>query len=372
MTMATQLKQKPLATRRAGENSRQLPVGEVAKPRQSQAIRPSIDDQPFTLDQELVPFATWTTEPIWVPPKDSAREMAQTMLDKCSLLAPRADRWSEVIDQHRSSFTQVREIELSEASIRLPKGRLYVSITEQSDFDKITDKIPNCVKTRLEEFLQGPGRRHGTKVYYLKPLCVEVGDQLIFTTQAELDSTIEDIRDQVFAHYRRMILAHRTRRAILRAIDLAIALPRAIVKMRHESAKRKVDAYQARLEYNRRKLALRAANLHRKCRTDGCEYDEMLALTNPLERRDVVEQFGVEHDLSRAERDRLLTLTSITLPWFVTIPLAIYYASHFTLTLAPPIALCDPAFVAEMPGSRGVLLKIGHFDEVGGVTHVEI
>ncbi|WP_186775666.1 hypothetical protein [Rubripirellula tenax] len=30
------------------------------------------------------------------------------------------------------------------------------------------------------------------------------------------------------------------------------------------------------------------------------------------------------------------------------------------------------AFVAEMPGSDGVVLKIGHFDEVAGVTRVEI
>jgi hypothetical protein len=38
----------------------------------------------------------------------------------------------------------------------------------------------------------------------------------------------------------------------------------------------------------------------------------------------------------------------------------------------PPIVACDPAFVAELPGSNGVVLKIGHFDEVGGVNHVEI
>jgi len=38
----------------------------------------------------------------------------------------------------------------------------------------------------------------------------------------------------------------------------------------------------------------------------------------------------------------------------------------------PPLVMCDPAFVAEMPGEPGVLLKIGHFDEVAGVTHVEI
>ena len=39
-----------------------------------------------------------------------------------------------------------------------------------------------------------------------------------------------------------------------------------------------------------------------------------------------------------------------------------------TVTVAPPLVVCDPAFVAEMPDNPGVLLKIGHFDEVGGVT----
>ena len=220
--------------------------------------------------------------------------------------------------------------------------------------------------------MQGPGRRHGTKVVYLKPLCVEVGDQLIFTTPAELNATITKIRDEVFTQYRRMALPHRARQYALQAVDLALAAPRAIVKARRDRAKRKVDAYQASLEFNRRKLALRATNLHRKTRTDGCEFDEMLALTNPLRREDVIEQYGIEHDLTQAERDRLLTLTSITLPWFVTIPLAIYYISQVSVTLVPPVLMCDPAFVAEMPGSNGVVLKIGHFDEVAGVTHVEI
>ncbi len=155
-------------------------------------------------------------------------------------------------------------------------------MTEQQDFDKITDKVPNCVKTRLEEFLQGPGRRHGTKVYYLKPLCVEAGDKLIFTTEEV--SASKRFATKCFTQYRRMALPHRTRQYFLQAVDLALAAPRAIVKARRDRAKRKVDAYQARLEYNRRKLALRATNLHRKCRTDGCEFDEMLALTNPLDR----------------------------------------------------------------------------------------
>ena len=69
------------------------------------------------------------------------------MLNSCSLLASRDECWSAVIAEHRAAFTQVREIELAQASIRLPKGRLYVSVTEQADFDKITEKIPNCVRT---------------------------------------------------------------------------------------------------------------------------------------------------------------------------------------------------------------------------------
>ncbi len=340
--------------------------------RSAPAVQPSWSSDPFSLDQELVPFGKWTSRPIWVPPKDSSRELAKTMLEQCGLLASRETCWSAAIAEHRSSFTQVREIELPQASIRLPKGRLYVSVTEQADFDKITDKVPNCVRTRLDEFLQGPGRRLGTKVYYLKPLCVEVGDKLIFTTDEELDTTIGKIQNEVFAHYRRMALPHTARKCLLQAADLALAAPRAIVKARRDRAKRKVDAYQAQLEFNRRKLALRATNLHRKWRTDGCEFDEMLALTNPLEREDVIEQYGIENELTKAERDQLLMLTSISLPWFITVPLALYYISQVTVTLAPPVALCDPAFVAEMPGSKGVVLKIGHFDEIAGVTHVEI
>jgi hypothetical protein len=38
----------------------------------------------------------------------------------------------------------------------------------------------------------------------------------------------------------------------------------------------------------------------------------------------------------------------------------------------PPLMVCDPAFVAELPDFRGMLHKIGHFDEIGGVTHIEI
>jgi hypothetical protein len=43
-----------------------------------------------------------------------------------------------------------------------------------------------------------------------------------------------------------------------------------------------------------------------------------------------------------------------------------------TAVSASAVAVCDPVFVAELPESPGVLLKIGHFDEIAGVTHVEL
>jgi hypothetical protein len=62
-----------------------------------------------------------------------------------------------------------------------------------------------------------------------------------------------------------------------------------------------------------------------------------------------------------------------TVPWFVAMSLTVSFLSSTAAYLAgPPLIVCDPAFVAEMPGSGGVVLKIGHFDEVGGITHVEI
>lgn len=89
-----------------------------------------------------------------------------------------------------------------------------------------------------------------------------------------------------------------------------------------------------------------------------------------------IEQYSVEMQLSRAERQRLQRAALHTLPWFVALSLGGSYASSIAasvaLSFAPPLLVCDPAFVAEMPGSEGMVLKIGHFDEIGGVTHVEI
>lgn len=331
---------------------------------------------PFTLEQELEPFGTWVGESIWIPPKDSSAEFAKSMLGRHGLLASKCECWSSVVEEHREVFQQIREIDLRQASIRLPKGKLFVSVTEEDRFGEITDVIPDCVKTRLEEFMTGPAKRAGAKVFYLKPLCVELGDDLIFTTRESVQAAISLVQSEVFSAYRRMYLTHRPIRSLLRAVDAGLSLPRKIIVDYHQRKQKAIDAYQARLEFSRRKLALRACNQYRRLRTDGCTFEEMLNLTNPLERNDVIEQFGIEQQLSQSERNRLKMAALQSLPWFVALSLSISYATSLAasiaITVAPPMLVCDPAFVAEMPGSGGVVLKIGHFDEIDGVTHIEI
>jgi len=229
------------------------------------------------------------------------------------------------------------------------------------------------VQTRLEEFLAGPGKKPGVKVYYLKPLCAEVDDKLILTDREDVAAAIKKIQDEVFAEYRRLALVRRPKAALVGAANLALAVPRSVVNYFVERRQKAIDAYQSRLEFKRRKTALRAAKIHLKCRTDGCTFDEMLALTNPLQRADVIDQYCIEEELSRAKRDQLVRMAAGTVPWFVTLSLGIWQVTTVvTLLMTPPVVVCDPAFVAEMPGSRGVVLMIGHFDDVGGVTHVEI
>jgi hypothetical protein len=74
-------------------------------------VRPSIVDSasaaPFTLDQELVPFGAWVGAPIWAPPKDANRALAETMLSTRPF-ASRDERWAAVLRKHRREFTQVR------------------------------------------------------------------------------------------------------------------------------------------------------------------------------------------------------------------------------------------------------------------------
>lgn len=229
------------------------------------------------------------------------------------------------------------------------------------------------MQTRLDEFLSGPGERRGVKVYYLKPLCIEVGDNLILTTREDLTAAITKVREEVFAEYRRIALYRRPLQAIVAAANIGLAVPRDAMNYVVQRRQKAIDAYQARLEFKRRKLALGAARTHRKCRTDGCTFDEMLELTSPLKRTDVIEQHCIEEELSRAKRDQLMRLAAGAVPWFVALSLTTSYVSTLTLMVAtPPVVVCDPAFVAEMADSPGILLKIGHFDEVAGVTHIEI
>lgn len=339
-------------------------------------VSPSVNlrnDKPFSLEQELEPFAAWTSQPIWVPPKDSSTELAESMLKRCGAFQNRDACWSAIAEEHRSSFTQVREVEMVKASIRLPKAKLYVTVTERADFDKIEDPIPACVQTRLNEFLDGPGSQKGVKVYYLKPLCVEVDDELVFTTTESLSQAIADVQDRVFAEYRRLYWQRRPSQWVRSVSDACLALPKAIFEYAERRRQRLISDYEAKLEFTRRKTALRAANLHRKVRTDGCTFNQMLALTNPLEKTDVARQYSIEHELSPAQREALLRTAAGSLPWFAALAYAASFLPGIIITLtAPPVLVCDPAFVAEMPDNPGTLLKIGHFDEVRGVTHVEI
>ncbi|MCA9138620.1 MAG: hypothetical protein KDB00_17735 [Planctomycetales bacterium] len=339
-------------------------------------VRPSKVDpataRPFTLDQELEPFGNWTSDTVWVPPKDQSTEMAETMLRRSGLLTPKDKSWAAVVDEHRNQFTQVREIELTKASIRLPKGKLFVTVTDQKNFDTITDEIPSCVQTRLDEFLAGPGKQRGVKVYYLKPLCIEVDDELVFTSREDLMAAVTKIREEVFTEYRRLYLFRKPKQVLTELANATLAVPRAVANFAVKRRQKAIDAYQAKLEFNRRKTALRAAKTHNKFRTDGCTFNQMLALTNPLDRLDVVQQYGIENQLSKMKRDQLIRMAAGHVPWFVALSLGVSYLTYISVTFVPPVLVCDPAFVAEMPGSKGQLLKIGHFDDVAGVRHVEI
>ena len=327
----------------------------------------------YSPDQELQLFAKWTSESIWVPPKDNSTQLAMSMLNQFSPFTSKEVCWDAMVKEHRSKFTQVREIELPKPSIRLPQGRLFVSVTERKDFDKIDDPIPNCVRTRLEEFLSSEGMKRGAKVYYLKPLCVESDQQLIFTTREQLNAAIAQIQDEVFAEYRRMYLGHRAQQAATRVIDMGLAIPRWYVKRFLNRKKREIDDYHAKLEYERRQRALLATQAFHENRTTGCTFDEMLALLDPPEREDVIEQYVRENELSNFNRQTFLlasAVTAATLPWFVALSVGI--AKAVTVAMAASVVVCDPVFVAEIPDCEGALFKIGHFDEVDGVMHVEI
>jgi len=293
-------------------------------------VKPSqrLDLGPLELDQTLELFCHWKSKSIWVPPKDTSTDLAKSMLSQFGASASKEECWKGVERTHRSEFTQVREIELPKSSIRLPQGRLFVTVTRQKDFDRIEEAIPNCVQTRLDEFMAGPGRDEGVRVYYLKQLCVEVGNKLVFTTKAEIDAAITLIQE--------------------------------------------IERYQRKMEFERKMMTMEAVGKWEEFRTEQCTYDELLALTHTPTKERCIEQLCEQENWSEMDRKMFLMATAVTLPWFAALSLAVVEAAIAIATGTTTVAVCDPVFVAEMPGKRGQLLKIGHFDEVDGVLHVEI
>lgn len=345
------------------------------QPSQKRTVKPSISasaESAFTLDQELEEFANWSSSPIYVPPKNSSTLFAKHLLTRFGAFSSRQECWTNIVQEFRPQFQQVRQVEMTKASIRLPQIKLYMSVTPSEQFDQIEEKIPSCVSTRLQEFFDGPGQQPGVKVYYLKPLCIEIGDKLIFTARPEIDAAIKLIQDEVFAQYRKMYLYRRPLHLIRQSMNAVSQLPVSIYKYFERKRQRVIDAYQAKLEFERRKLALRAYRTHQKLRTHGCTFDEMLELTNPLERTDVVTQYCEEQQYSIEARNRILKGGLLAMPWFVVLAVGIAYIPTITLAVAPPMTMCDPAFVAEFPEKPGVLMKIGHFDIVSGIPHIEL
>ena len=334
--------------------------------------------QPQSPHQELELFGRWVEKPIWVPPKENSDELAKSMLNSFGPFASKDDCWNHVTRKHRDKFTQVRAIELPKASIRLPQGTLYVTVTEPDRFHEIEEEIPSCVQTRLDEFLAGPGKKRGVKVSYLKPLCVEAGSDLIFTTQQELDDAIATIQAEVFASYKNQYPAHLMRQVVVNALDAALFIPRSLLSSFLERRKREVETRHGQLEFERRKRAHKAMRqLNRRARKK-CSFSDILSLTDTPDREDVIDHMIKEKEaasalaMAKVERQMYLLASAATLPWFAAMSLAAYKIAAAAVTTTVAVSMCDPAFVAEMPGARGRLLKIGHFDEVDGVMHVEI
>jgi len=86
------------------------------------------------------------------------------------------------------------------------------------------------VQTRLDEFLTVPHKSgRGRRCYYLKPLCVESGDELIMTTREDLDGPRSAKSRRKFAvEYRpAKALYRRPYQAVVAAANLGLAQFRA-------------------------------------------------------------------------------------------------------------------------------------------------
>ncbi len=342
-------------------------------------IRPSAVSREEPLRQAPRPgldtFGAWAGDPIWAPPLDSAETLADEMVKLSRPFTSMEQRWEAVVRKHKNEFTQVREINLPRASIRLPEGKFFVAVTEQKHFDKIAETIPDAVQSRLDEFLYEHGDKPGLRVSYLKPLCVEVGDDLILTSREDLMAVIAKVQNEIFDEYKRRAPFRRTQDALAAVADRALAVPRYVMNFYVRQRQQAIAAFQARLEFERRKTAMDAASMHRRCRTNGCTFDEMLALTNPVQQARVIDRYSIDKKLSQAKRDQLLMLAAGSSPWWATLAMGAWHAYNiyqWSIAITPAVAVCDPAFVAEFPGQPGVLHKIAHFDEVGGVMHIEL
>ncbi len=70
----------------------------LAKTTATRQISPSkvSSVSPFTLDQELEPFGTWSSDPIWVPPQGISEQFAKSMLSRHGLLSSKCACWSDI------------------------------------------------------------------------------------------------------------------------------------------------------------------------------------------------------------------------------------------------------------------------------------
>jgi hypothetical protein len=79
---------------------------------------------------------------------------------------------------------------------------------------------------------------------------------------------------------------------------------------------------------------------------------------------------------ARQRREVLMTVGQVPLLWFISLScslsLAATLAANRAVVMAPPVVVCGPVCVAEMPEAHEQLLKIEHFDEIGRVMDVEI
>jgi len=84
----------------------------TTRPAPRRVVGETVPSTPFTLEQELEPFARWTGAATWVPPKRAAAKLARTMLAAGFWPGARERRWAAVVAAHRAEFAQVREIVL--------------------------------------------------------------------------------------------------------------------------------------------------------------------------------------------------------------------------------------------------------------------